>query len=287
MTLALTSIIVLLLASPGFIARSSYYKNKFSKQAVPKSMTEDIVRGVLYAMPIHLIAVVFWEHIHHRWWIGRDIDFIALFRLLSGNYGVDGKLFESIVQNLYANVHYVMLYLAVVTLGAFGAGHSIRWVVWNKQLDVRWPWIFGYKSDWLYLLFGREEVDSETTVLPYADVIVEHPGQDKTTRIYRGVVLDFITDEEGKLTDLVLIETRRGKFDISESGATTFRWEPIPGDRFVIKYDCVLNLNMTYVRISNASVTTPPDPEKHVQASSQPVLAPPADPKSQPADHSP
>jgi len=78
MTLALTSIIVLLLASPGFIARSSYYKNKFSKQAVPKSMTEDIVRGVLYAMPIHLIAIAFWEHIHHRWWIGRDIDFVAV-----------------------------------------------------------------------------------------------------------------------------------------------------------------------------------------------------------------
>ena len=59
---------------------------------------------------------------------------------------MDGKLFESIVQNLYANIHYVMLYLAVVTLSAFGAGHGIRWVVWNKQLDVRWPWFSATKA---------------------------------------------------------------------------------------------------------------------------------------------
>jgi hypothetical protein len=285
MTLALTSIIVLLLASPGFIARSSYYKNKFSKQAVPKSMTEDIVRGLLYAMPIHLVAVFFWEHIHHRWWIGRDIDYVAVFRLLSGNYGTDGKLFEPIVQNIYSNIHWVMTYLALIALGAFGAGHGLRWVVWNRQLDVRWPSIFGYKSDWLYLLFGREELDLETIVLPYADVIVEHPAQDKSTRIYRGVVLDFITDEAGELTDIVLIETRRGKFDKSESGTTAFRWEPIPGDRFVIKYECVLNLNVTYVKIAKASVTAEAVPETQIQASSQPEAAPSADPKSQPTGH--
>ena len=250
MTLALTTIIVLVLASPGFIARSSYYKQKFNKQAIPKSMTEDVVRGLLYAMPIHLVVVFFWEHIHHRWWIGRDIDFETVFRLLSGDYGADGRLYKPIVSNLYTNIHLILGYFTVVIAGAFFGGHWLRKRVWNNQLDVRFPAVFGYKSDWLYFLFGRGEAPQGVQILPYADVIVEHPGQNKSTRIYRGVVLDFITDEDGKLTDLVLIETRRGKFEKQSDDKDRFYWEAIPGDYFIIKYEQVLNLNMTYEQIT-------------------------------------
>jgi hypothetical protein len=250
MNLALTTIIVLLLASPGFIARSSYYKQKFNKQAIPKSMTEDVVRGLLYAMPIHLAVVFVWEHIHHRWWIGRDIDFETVFRILSGDYGSDGRLYKPIVSSLYSNIHLILSYFAAVIGFAFFGGHWLRNCVWKYQWDVRFPAVFGYRSDWLYFLFGRGEAPRGIQILPYADVIVEHPGQNKGTRIYRGVVLDFITDEDGKLTDLVLIETRRGKFEKQPDEKDRFYWEVIPGDYFIIKYEQVLNLNMTYEQIT-------------------------------------
>jgi len=64
--------------------------------------------------------------------------------------------------------------------------------------------------------------------LPYADVIVE---LGEKTRMYRGVISEFTTDETGTLKD-------------------------IPGDCLILKYSEIKNLNVTYVRLPSPSSLT-------------------------------
>ena len=157
------------------------------------------------------------------------INIPILFRLVSGDYGKDGMFAPDIIDNL--------------------RGH---WWVWNQEWDVKYPTLFGYRSKWLYTLFGRGKVTGTPgkDYLPYADVIVE---LGEKTRMYRGVVSEFTTDETGTLKDLLLSAALRGKFEEVEEGENKFYWAKIPGDCLIIKYSEVKSLNVTYVRLPTPS----------------------------------
>lgn len=270
---ALTTLVILLFATPGYIARSAYFSDRFSSAVLPRNLMDDIARAVFYSLPFHAIGMGVVHHLGN-FGTGNDIDFPILFRLLSGDYGKDSEFLPAIIQNVYFNLHKIGGYFVGTSFFAFFTGRFLRHQVWQREWDVKYPAVFGYQNKWVYTLFGRgKNVDGGGNVLfSYIDAIVE---LGEKTRIYRGVIYEFTTDESGTLRDIVLIEALRGKFhEDSEAGKTTFYWEQIPGDFFVLKYSEIRNMNITYVTTSSSQSSqagvTATQPEVTDQASSDP-----------------
>lgn len=277
--IALTTLVILLLVVPGFVARSAYLSSRFTNDVLPKNLSDDIARAFLYSLPFHIAGIGVVAHFHLMG-IGVGINIPILFRLVSGDYGKDSVFAPEIIDNLSQYLHQIGLYFIVLVGLAFGTGRALRWWVWRQEWDLKYPSLFGYKTKWLYTLFGRGKTSGTLgkDYLPYVDVIVD---LGEKTRMYRGVVSEFTTDDTGTLKDIVLLAALRGKFKKVEEGGSAFYWEEVPGDCLVLRYSEIKNLNVTYVRLPpSSSATQPPSPPEV-----QPTEAP--DPIGAPSSASP
>ena len=68
------------------------------------------------------------------------------------------------------------------------------------------------------------------------------------SRLYRGIVEGFTTEDNGSLRDIFLTEVERGKFKKEPAQEPEFYWKPVtPGNLMVVKYSELQNLNITYL----------------------------------------
>jgi len=248
--IAFTTLVILILAAPGAIARSSYFSDKFTRQVLPRNWTDDIARAILWSIPFHLVGVWCVEMLQHHTDVKTTMNFLVVFRLLSGEY--EGQV-GHVVARLYANASYITVYYGAVLFAAFALGHLLRWVVWYGELDVRWPNLLAFRSPWLYTLLGRGklEVGPTQTILVYVDALTDLPAEvPGKTVLYRGLVSGFSTEENGTLRDIILTGAYRGKFTQRVgllSRKPKFVWQAIePGDYLTLKYTDLKNLNITY-----------------------------------------
>lgn len=254
--IALTTLVVFILAMPGYVARSAYHSGNLTGAVLRRSIMNDLVWTIMIAMPIHAIGVFIVEHLHELWDLIPDINFEATFRLLTGEYGPESVLLTDLIGNVYQNSHYITAYVLFLLLLSLGLGLWLRKLVWELQLDLRFPHIFGFGNLWLYRLTGRNRLAATPRgeeVIPVVDALVD---LGEKTRLYRGVVWDFTTDETGALQDILLIQALRGKFGEDTGKEEEFYWQEIPGDIFVLKYSNVLNLNITYLPLADQSSQT-------------------------------
>jgi len=259
--IAFTTLIILTLIVPGYVFWSVYNSGPFTRQVLPKNWTDDIARTFVWSLPFHLIGVTIVDHWVHAGLLKTDLNILLVFRLVSGNYETH---FSEIVRKFYINIHQVILYHVSLLLAAWFLGYALRRVVWDRQLDLKYPALFGYRNQWMYTLTGRGLVPLNQPgefVLPYLDALVEIGDK---TRLYRGVFYDFSADQTGAPTAIFLIEARRGRFRKVEGQADEFYWQPIPGDFFVLKFSEIKNLNISYY------VETPPSDQPSVQEFSLP-----------------
>jgi hypothetical protein len=254
--IAFTTLVILILAVPGYVCRSVYFSGEFTRQLLPRSWTDDIAKAILYSVSFHVLWIAIFEFLQHLGWVHHSLDVEIVLRLLAGEYGNAGTGrddgFTHILRSLAANKFYLILYYGLVLVTALLVGLGIRRLVWKKELDVKWSWL-RYRSDWLYRLMGRgqmkgvphDDVDSWIDVL--TDQPTEVPGK---ALLYRGLVAGFTTEEDGSLRDLVLTSARRGEFRVQDGDKREFEWTLIPGDFFVLSYSRVKNMNITYFQHS-------------------------------------
>jgi len=150
---AFITLVILVMAFPGYVLRASYYAGTFTRNVLPKSWTDDVARAVLYSLPLHIMAVTVFEMLQHQGIIRTTLTFEMAYRVLVGQY--DDKLAE-ITRTLYTNKLYLAAYYTSVLSAAFGLGHLFRVIVWQFKLDVKWPWLLRYRNEWLYTLMGRD-----------------------------------------------------------------------------------------------------------------------------------
>jgi hypothetical protein len=102
---------------------------------------------------------------------------------------------------------------------------------------------------WIYSILGRRQLEGVLSedVIVWVDALTNEPTEAPgKTRIYRGLVAGFTTDEKGSLRDLIVTAARRSKFR-EVDGRFEFAWQKItPGDYFLIRYSEIKNLNITY-----------------------------------------
>lgn len=297
-SVAFTTLVVFLFATPGYLARKGYYSGVFTKATIPKNISDDLVIGALISLPFHMVGMGLVEHLHLNGY-GPGFNFGFLIRLMTGDFGKDSSEILPLSNNLYEYIHRVALYFIAINIGAFAVGFAWRDLVWKKELDLKFPGVFEYRNRWLYTILGRGMIPKPSghLILTFVDAIVE---LNQKTRLYRGIVYQFDTEENGQLRDIVLLRAQRGKFkleeetDINAHGTptleestdpiaetkvpkqkTTFYWEEIPGDYLVLKYAEIKNLNITYRSYSS--------PQSHAAKQTQVVNEEPVqDPSSPP-----
>jgi len=247
--LALTTIFILVLAVPGYVALNTYHSKGMLRAVLPRDIPGDLAKAFLVSLPLHWFCIVVVELLHHGFVVVPDINFKIVGRLITGNYSPESKLFSSDIDNLYQHSLFIIGYVFFLLAVSFLTGLIARDLVWNRKLDLKFPNLFGFRNKWLYLLTGREFMEENPSVgevIPMVDALASVGGK---TRLYRGVVEDFATDQTGALQEIYLIQALRGKFREVAQGPAEFYWEEIPGDLFVLKYSEVLNLNITYLPV--------------------------------------
>lgn len=250
--IAFITLVILVMAFPGYVLRASYYAGTFTRTVLPKSWTDDIARAVLYSLPLHLVAMTVFEVLQHQGMIHTTLNFEMAYRVLVGQYDQD---LPTITRSLYANKLYLGIYYTSVLSGAFGLGHLFRLIVWRGKWDVKLPWLLRYRNEWLYTLLGRDvPIPPEykgAKVYVRIEALTKIPMDDKGKgRLYRGFVEAFTTEDSGALRDILITDAERGKFRtvLGRVNEQTFYWKSVsPGDLMILKSSEMLNLNITYL----------------------------------------
>jgi hypothetical protein len=249
--IAFTTLVILVLSFPGYVLRASYYAGKFTSHVLPRNWTEDIARAILFSLPLHLTMLSAFEWLQVSGIIHTTLSFEVVFRVLAGEYDDSSS---AVIADLYANTRYVIAYYLSTVFVAIAVGYALRKVVWNWKWDVKYPWLFRYKNEWLYTLMGRDvPVPSEypgARVYVRVEALTKIPLQEEPakTTLYRGIVEGFTSEDNGALRDILLTEVERGKFRKEPAKAPEFYWKPVtPGNLMILKYAELQNMNITYL----------------------------------------
>ncbi|MGE0469458.1 MAG: hypothetical protein AB7L09_10490 [Nitrospira sp.] len=270
--LAFTSLIFLLLAVPGYLARACYHSGQFTRHLLPRSWTDDILNAILTAFPFHFAVILAFELLHHLGVIHYTLSLEDPLRVLMGQYTDTSDprhTLSKTIDVLFQNKFYLLTGYSTVILLALVIGHAGRRAVWDLELDVKWPAMFRFKSDWLYELLGRGKLFvphpnwfqrligkpgpnsvPHMLTLVILDAVTDQPTSvDGKTQLYSGVVTGFTLNSDGGLNEIALTKAKRGKFLLRAPGTKLYKFhlEDIPGEKFVLKYSAVKNMNLTYL----------------------------------------
>jgi hypothetical protein len=223
--IAFTTLVILIFSFPGYLLRASYYAGKFTSHVLPRNWTEDIARAILFSLPLHLIMVTVFEWLQSFGLIHTTLNFEIVFRVVSGEYDEN---FPAVIANVYANTRHLIVYYVSVVVVATGIGYALRKIVWKWKWDVKYPWLFRYKNDWLYTLMGRDvpvpPEYPEAKIYVRVEALTKMALEEKAGKslLYRGIAEGFTTEENGALRDILLTEVERGNSGKSRQSRRSF-----------------------------------------------------------------
>jgi hypothetical protein len=253
MNLVFGSIFLFILLSPGLIFRFSYLQGTYSKLNFRVSAVEELFWALIPAMFLQLSGFLILENI-----LGRSVSLAAIYALITGSSENDFALIESSVLPF-------LIYTFLIILIAALAGIILRYLVRILKLDLRLQFL-RFRNEWHYLLSGEDDtIGSKSKILlVQVDALV---NSSEGNVIYSGILDNYFLTKDNSLDRLYLtnVYRRRLKDDLDAdkpnpgflSRDTDERYYSMPGYLFVIPYDKVINLNITYYMDELANETLP------------------------------
>ena len=252
MNLILGSILLFILISPGLIFRYSYLQGTYGKQTFKISAVDEIFWAVIPAFIFQLAGILIIIHftIYH-------VRLDQVYEILTGSHSnID---FDFILSSLPIFLGYILILITVAAV----LGFSIRLIVRKFQLDLRYTFL-KVNNEWYYLFSGE--------ILDFLDT----PGESKNvemiqidalvstgdgTMVYSGTLENYFLSKENGLDRIYLsnVYRRKMKDDLDRTKPNVGyleryldeRYYSMPGDLFVITYDKIININITYHGWSN------------------------------------
>lgn len=243
MNIALGTLIILFLLSPGFIIRYTFLKGPYSRKNYKPSITTEIFWAIIPAVFLQLSALYILQI------SGYELDFQLIYLLLTGSDKIDDFTILS------GSLGGFLLYYSIISFLAAGIGFVARWVVVHWQLDKKFG-IFKINNEWYYLFSGRLLEDADEIDFIQIDALVQTP---EGVVIYCGVLNDFYLTSEGGIDRLYLVNVYRRKFSDDyivanvEPKNLDDRYYNMPGDYLVIFGQTLLNLNLTYYKLAEST----------------------------------
>lgn len=255
MNIALATLTLLIILYPGFLFRRFYFTEEFSKEYFKQSVTDLLFSSILPGFFIHFLGYLFFIK-------GRtEIDVITIGTLLSGTSDAD-KVTQAF-KTVYEKSFLIIGYFAGVSLVGMIAGFLTKLVVRNFKLDRKIK-LFRFQNEWHYI-FSGEILDfpkvsgkADDIDCSYVDALVK---TDEGTVIYSGLLTDYILSKEGGIDRIYLTSVKRRflKDDIingpeskeqKQVNAEDKRYYYLPGQFFIIPYNLVINLHITYYKFT-------------------------------------
>jgi hypothetical protein len=249
MSLLLSSILLFILVAPGLIFRFSYLQGTYAKVSFKVSAIDEIFWALIPAVFFQLSAVLILENVFS---VSIRIDIIYQLINSDASSAMD---FNSLRKGFFP----FLLYTASLIGISAGAGRFLRMLIRVMKLDIRYRF-FRLNNEWHYLFTGE--------LLDFPDVIGESENIEiiqidllATTGdgsvIYSGILQDYYLSKDNGLDRIYLSQVYRRKLkdDLAHADQSNVqqldeRYYQMPGELFVIQYEKILNMNVTYHRFS-------------------------------------
>lgn len=230
MSLAFSTAVLLLVFIPGVILRRSYLSEPFSKTYVRSSFSDEVGFAVFPALILQVLMILAVECFSSY-----RIDFKTLGVLTVGAHDEHAQTIA--FENLQHHLGAIAAYNIILWTASAALGHLARWIVITSELDIRYP-LLRFDNEWYYFLTGREwrlrsGVDYDVVWL---DALVSTGSMNV---LYSSIFQSFQMSSEGSLNSICLSQAEK-RIDGNEGAA------PIAGQGFIVKYDEILNLNVSF-----------------------------------------
>ncbi|HYG20806.1 MAG TPA: hypothetical protein VD816_17835 [Ohtaekwangia sp.] len=252
MNLILGSIILFILISPGLIFRYAYLQGTYAKQTFKISAVDEIFWAIIPAFIFQLSGILITNH-----FTSLEVRLDQVYHVItSAHADID---FDVIVKSLPG----FLLYILILIVIAASLGFTARYFVRKFQLDLRYPFL-KVNNEWYYLFSGEildfldTPGESKQVEMIQVDVIV---NTGEGTMVYSGTLENYFLSKDNGLDRIYLsnVYRRKMKDDLDPAKPNVGyleryldeRYYAMPGDLFVITYDKIININITYHGWSN------------------------------------
>lgn len=236
MNIAFPAFFLLALILPGFIFTSAYERTEnitLDKKPFEASSASSLMCALLLQL-IYASCVHFWI---------KEIDFSLCIKVLTG-----GKLAQIDIESLSPDVGFIGIYFVVLYLISYISGKF-----WQKVIFYLNPYKssrFAFDTPWYYELKGKLSSESDAQIIKVSCLLDTKDG----SYLYYGFLDDFYLDQDGQLDRIVLFDVYRRDIKSDDNGENnTERYYQIKGDRLILKYSQIINMNLEYLYIYEES----------------------------------
>jgi len=235
MNIAFPAFFILVLLIPGFIFQNAYERvENTSIEKKPFDVSSSL--AFFYALILHafLICIVLP-------FTGNEIDYDVCIKLLIGAKTISDIELATISNNISS----IVFYFAGSFILAYALGKQFQKLIFyfNPFKSSK----YAFDTPWYYELTGKLS-ETQNAELIKLSCLVESKN---TAFLYYGVLEDFYLDSAGQLDRIVLSGAMRRPIekDEQESTPTSARFYDIKGDRLILKYEDIKNINIEYLYI--------------------------------------
>lgn len=238
MNIALGTIILFLLFTPGITFRAAFNFGPLTKKYSKTSAIDDFIWALIPGAVIQLGAAYILNTFH--WW-GYSIDFVSLGEVLLATE----KALETF-KVIEDKLGEIILYNCALILSGALLGWGLRALIRITKLDRKWKAV-RFNNEWWYILRGEfidfkkfKKLGIKSIADCYIDCLVK---VDNVYYIYTGYIDTFYLTKDGGLESIVLTEVERAIFPVKAA----YKFEEIDSHLFVLKYSEIINLNVRVV----------------------------------------
>jgi hypothetical protein len=245
MNLAFNSLLIILLALPGFIFTLSLYQSDES------SHTTSLTNRTILSLVISILFLIFLPAILSKIF-EYQINYGLLLEIIGGKNN-DAFLKGIALSSLVSFEYYIIFsYTLSYTLGLI-FNYAIKKFKLDTKLQL--PGInLRLESPWYYLLKGYDWKIGEPDLV-IITAATELAGQGY---LYHGYLEDYYLNKNGELDRIILTDTRRRAIENDHPSSLNQektkesvdeRFYPIDGHNFVLKYSDIKSLNIQFIKI--------------------------------------
>ncbi|WP_115533951.1 hypothetical protein [Trinickia dinghuensis] len=249
MNVAFPALFLFLVALPGFLFRQFFQRNEVR--------TANHAPFGAVALKALLCAALFNALVASAVCLaGYEIKLRDVIHLLVGGAAPLNHIEDRLI---WLDLHPVtgLGYFALTNGLALVSALLLRWLVRRWELDrVGSPFARAARGDapWYYLFAGLDQPKNQAADGATVAAVVEYK---EGSYLYTGLLDGYEVNEQGQLDRLLLLKAQRRRFEHDreyDAAAQMYqddktRFYPIGGDVFVLRYDDVKTLNVTYLSL--------------------------------------
>ncbi|MDQ1349904.1 MAG: hypothetical protein QG657_205 [Acidobacteriota bacterium] len=232
MNVAVSSILLFLVFSPGIVFRRGYYSGKFSRKYIKIDLIDEITWAIIPGMIINIGCIYLFQ-----WITGYTINISSLGFLLTGfNNNSDSSL---IFKKIETNLIPIALFFILIWVLSFLLGKTGLLFVRFFKLDHKFTSL-RFSNHWYYFFSGEYLEINKYNSLEDVEFLLFEVWVDVGGKIEKfiGFVDEFILSKDGGLENIYFLVTKEEVKDneIEEDVEIEVIKLPDSGDQNTIKY---------------------------------------------------